>query len=137
MVAGMCCRCVQISESINFTYYNLLQINGQSYPTLCRIAIDYFACLASSVPCECLFSAGGEVATKRRSQLGEARFEKLVLMKSAWNNKIGNLAAWNATKVEEVDESIDSELIEYKDMLTADRDFEEWDKTVEDEFIIE
>jgi hypothetical protein len=131
MVAGMCCRCVQIL--INFTDYNLLQMNGERYPTLRRIAIDYLACQASSVPCERLFSAGGEVATKRRSQLGEARFEKLILMKSAWNNNIGNLAAWNSTKVEEVD---DSELLEYKDMLTADRDFEEWDKTVEDEIII-
>ena len=131
MVAGMCCRCVQIL--INITDYNLLQMNGERYPTLRRIAIDYLACQASSVPCECLFSAGGEVATKRRSQLGEARFEKLILMKSAWNNNIGNLAAWNSTKVEEVD---DSELLEYKDMLTADQDFEEWDKTVEDEIII-
>ena len=48
-------------------------------------------------------------------------------------NNIGNLAAWNSTKVEEVD---NSELLEYKDMLTVDRDFEEWDKTVEGEIII-
>ena len=131
MVAGMCCRCVQIL--INITDYNLLQMNGERYPTLRCIAIDYLACQASSVSCEHLFSARGEVATKWQSQLGEARFEKLILMKSAWNNNIGNLAAWNSTKVEEVD---NSEILEYKDMLTGDRDFEEWDKMVEDEIII-
>jgi hypothetical protein len=120
-----------------FTDYNLLQINGDLYPTLRRIAIDYLPCQASSVPCERLFSAGGEVATKRRSRLGDARFEKLVMMKSAWHNNIGNIAAWNSAKVEEVDETIDSEFIEYEDMLTADRDFEEWDKMVEDEFALD
>jgi hypothetical protein len=87
------------------------------------------------VPCERLFSAGGEVASKRRAQLGEARFEKLVMMKSAWKNNIGNLAAGNSGKVEEVDESINNELIEYEDMLTADRDLEDWEKMVEDEVI--
>jgi len=101
------------------------------------MAIDYLACQALSVPCERLFSAGSEVATKRRAQLGEARFEKLVMMKSAWHNNIGNIAAWNSMKVEEVDENIDSELIEYEDMLNADRVFEEWDKTVEDEFVLD
>jgi hypothetical protein len=118
-----------------------LQTNGELYPTLRRIAIDYLACQASSVPCERLFSSGGEVATKRRSQLGDARFEQLVMMKSAWMN-VGNLAAWNSTKVEEVDEGSDagSEMIEYEDMLTADRDHEEWDKMVDgtgaDELIV-
>ena len=116
----------------------ILQTNGEVYPTLRHIAIDYLACQASSVPCECLLSSGGEVATKRRAQLGNERFEQLVMMKSAWMKDIGNLAAWNLAEVEEVDE--ENEMIEYEDMLTADRDHEErdkmGDKTGTDELIV-
>ena len=125
----VCWHCVLIV--IDYTDYNLLQNNGASYPTLRHIALDYLPCLALSVPCERLFSAGGEVATKRRAQLGAARFEELQMMKFAWRNNIGDLAAWNSGQVEE----IDNEMREYEDMLVADRDFEEWDKSA-DEFVI-
>lgn len=125
MVASMY-RCTW--TLFNFADYNLLQNNGESYPTLRRIAIDYLACQASSVPCERLFSAGGEIATKRRSQLGEVRFEKLVMMKFRWRNNIGDLAAWNSTKVEEVEE--DHEMVEFEDRLTADQDDEDWNKSL-------
>jgi hypothetical protein len=54
------------------------------------------------------------------------------MMKFAWRNNIGNLAAWNSTQVDEVD----NEIKEYEDMLTADRDFEDWDKSA-DEFYLE
>jgi hypothetical protein len=99
-----------------------------------RIALDFLPCQASSVACERVFSAGGEVATKRRAQLGAARFEELQMMKFAWRNKIGSLAAWNSSEVEEIDD----ELRQYEDMLVADRDFDEWDKSeLADEFIVE
>jgi hypothetical protein len=132
MVAGLCRHCVLIL--IDYANYNLLQNNGDLYPTLRRIAIDYLACQASSVPCERLFSAGGEVATKRRAKLGAARFEELLMMKYAWRkNGTGDVAAQNSAVVEEIDEEAGSEIIEYKDMLAADRDCEEWDKSA-DEF---
>ena len=44
---------------------HLLQDNGATFPTLCCIALDFLPCQASSVACERLFLAGGEVATKR------------------------------------------------------------------------
>jgi hypothetical protein len=53
------------------------------------------------------------------------------MMKFAWRNNIGDLAAWNSAQVEEVD----NEMREYEDMLIEDRDFEEWDKSV-DELVI-
>lgn len=93
--------------------------------------IDYLPCQASLVPCECLFSAGGEVATKQQAQLGAAWFEELQMMKFAWRNNIRDLAAWNSAQVED----IDNEMREYEDMLIADQDFEKWDKSV-DELII-
>ena len=74
--------------------------------------------------------AGGEVATKRRAQLGAARFEELQMMKFAWRNNIRSLAALNSLQVEEVDE-----IREYENMLVADRDFEEWDKPVDKYFV--
>jgi hypothetical protein len=55
------------------------------------------------------------------------RFEELQMMKFAWRNNIGDLAAWNSAHVEE----IDNEIREYEDMLVSDRDFEEWDKSVD------
>jgi hypothetical protein len=76
------------------------------------------------VSCERLFSAGGEVATKRRSRLGAGRFEELQVMKFAWRKEIDDLAAWNSSQLEEIDD----EITQYKDMLVAEQDFDEWDK---------
>ena len=123
MVAGMCQCCTLIV--IDSTDYDFLQNNGELYPTLHRIALNYLPCQASSVPCKHLFSAGGEIATKRQAQLGAEQFEELQMMKFAWRNNIGDLAAWNSAQVEQVD----NEMREYEDMLAADRDFEEWDKS--------
>ena len=66
--------------------------------------------------------------TKQRSQLGEVRFEKLVMMKFRWRNNFGDLAAWNSAKVEEVEE--DHEMVEFEDRLTADQDDEDWNKSL-------
>jgi hAT family C-terminal dimerisation region len=129
MVAGTC-RHMLVYYSMMLNNH-LLQDNGAVYPTLRRIALDFLPCQASSVPCERLFSAGGEVATKRRAQLGAARFEELQMMKFAWKKNIGNLAVWNSLQVEEVDD----EIRQYEDMLVADLDFEEWDKQVDEYFI--
>ena len=101
------------------------------YPTLRRIAIDYLACQASSVPCEWLFSGGGKVAMKWRAQLGAAWFEELQVLKFAWRNNVGDLATWNSVQVEDIDE-----MKEYRDLLVADVEQDEWDKT-EDEMIID
>ena len=48
-------------------------------------------------------------------------------MKFTWRNNIGSLAALNSSQIEEIDD----EIRQYKDMLVADQDFEEWDKLVE------
>lgn len=89
-----------------------------------RIALDYLPCQASSVPCERLFSGGGEIATKRRAQLGANQFEELQVMKFAWRNNIEDWAAWNSAAVEEVDE-IEKE---YGDFLVADEEQQAWDR---------
>jgi len=80
-------------------------------------------CPASSVPCERLFSGGGKIATKHHAQLGVARFEELQIMKFAWRNNIGDLAAWNSSQVEEIDDKFG----EYQDLLAADGEQVRWD----------
>jgi len=80
-------------------------------------------CPASSVSCKQLFSGGGEIATKRCAQLGVAHFKELQVMKFAWRNNIGDLAAWNSSQVEE----IDNKFGEYQDLLAADREQARWD----------
>jgi len=106
---------------------NCLQDNGHHFPTLRRIAIDYLACPASSVPCKRLFSAGGKIATKRHSQLGAVRFEELQVMKSMWKNNIADLAAWNSNQVEEIHD----EMGEYQDLLVTDGERAKWDVEVD------
>ncbi len=100
-----------------------LQNNGHHYPTLRCIAIDFLACPASSVPCERLFSGGGEIATKCRAQLGVTHFEELQVMKFAWRHNIGDLAARNSSQVKEIDD----EMGEYRDLLVADGEQARWD----------
>jgi hypothetical protein len=85
--------------------------------------LDFLPCQASSVACERLFSAGGEIATKRQAQLGAERFEELQLMKFAWRHKIDDHASYNSEQVEEIDDGIK----EYQDFLAADQELEEWD----------
>jgi hypothetical protein len=46
------------------------------------------------------------------------------MMKFAWRNDIGNLAAWNSSQIEDIED----EDGQYKDMLIADEDLNEWDK---------
>ena len=85
--------CIVELYIISIIISNSLQDNRHHYPTLCYIAINCLACLASSVPCKQLFSGGGEITTKCHSQLGVARFEELQVMKFAWRNNIRDLAA--------------------------------------------
>jgi hypothetical protein len=61
--------CSHVSDAI--------QDNGHRYLTLHRVALNFLPCQALSVPCEQLFSGGGEIVMKRRAQLGAAWFEEL------------------------------------------------------------
>jgi hypothetical protein len=86
------------------------------------------AIAASSVPCERLFSAGGETATDRRSRLGAERFEQLQVLKFAWRTSIVDQAAENSAIVEEV------VLEEFRELLRLDNEISEWEQS-EDEII--
>jgi hypothetical protein len=79
------------------------------------------------VPCERLFSAGKHVADDHRSRLGAEKFEKLQIMKSAWRNKITDLAALNSNFIE---------MHEFEELLDADNFNEELTKP-HDEFVFE
>jgi len=85
--------------------------------------LDFLPCQASSVACEQLFSAGGEIATKRHAQLGADCFEELLLMKFAWRNRVDDLASDNSIQVEEISDDVR----EYQDFLAADQELEKWD----------
>jgi hypothetical protein len=69
-----------------------------------------------------MFSGSKQIATDRRSRLGQTIFEKLVIMKSAWGPDICDMAAWNAEQVEDIDFTVD-----FKEMLADDVDCEAWD----------
>ena len=80
---------------------------------------------ATSVPCECLFSADGEVATDRWSCLGAEWFEQLQVLKYAWWCNIVNTVKRNSLDCEEV------HLDEYQELLTQDKELITWDKVDE------
>jgi hypothetical protein len=83
--AELCCylKDFPANVSANTDLIAWWQDNGSVYPTLWQIAIDYLPCQASSVPCEWLFSGGGEIAIKHHAQLGAEQFEELQVMKFA------------------------------------------------------
>lgn len=83
--------------------------------------MDVCAVAASSVPCERLFSAGGQTATDRRSRLGAERFEQLQILKFLWRGSIVDRAAGNSALTEEV------LLDEYVELFRLDAEISSWD----------
>ena len=73
-----------------------LQAHSKQYPTLAHITKDICAILVTSILCECLFSAGAEVATDRRSCLGAEWFEQLQVLKYMWWCNIVNTVKLNS-----------------------------------------
>ena len=109
------------------------QDHAALFPTLAQIALDILPCQASSVPCECLFSASKQTADLHRSSLGAKHFEELQIIKFAWRKKIVDNAEQNWARVEEV------QLGEYSEFLEAGKISAKWDKQLldADEFILD
>ena len=93
------------------------------YPTLARIAKDMCAIPATSVPCECLFSGGGEIATDKWSQLGADKFKYLQVLKHTWRSSISDRATTNSSTVESVD-IVEVHLEQFKELLVYDGEME-------------
>ena len=101
----------------------IVQKHADMYPTLARIAKDVCAIPATSVPCERLFSGGGEIATDRRSRLGADKFKYLQVLKHAWRSGISDRATTNSSTVESID--IDEvHLEQFKELLVYDGEME-------------
>ena len=98
--------------------YLLVQANSKVYPMLSRIVMDVCAIPASSVPCEHLFSTGGEIATDQHSCLGSEKFEQLQVLRHTWHCRIMDQANLNSGNVE-----IDME--EFQELLQQDVDLVE------------
>jgi hAT family C-terminal dimerisation region len=93
------------------------------YPTLGHIALDILPAQASSVPCKQLFSGTKQIAEDRRLRLGPIVFEELAIMNLAWGPELYDMAAWNASQVEEV--------MDFEELLTKDIDCLAWDKELD------
>ena len=87
--------------------------------------MDVLPAQASSVPCERLFWGRKQKATDRWASLGPTVFEELVITKSAWGPDLYDIAAWNESQVEEVDN------FDFKEQLLDDADCLTWDKDLE------
>ena len=72
---------------------------------LAKTALSVLAILASSIPCEHLFSTGKHITTDLCAHLGANWFEQLQVLKSAWKTDILDIAAWNSAMIEEVEAS--------------------------------
>jgi hypothetical protein len=82
---------------------------------------------ASSVPCERLFSGTKQIAIDRRASLGSVFFEEIVVTKSAWGPDLYDMAAWNASQVEE----LEGDLFDFEELLLDDTEGLAWDKDME------
>ena len=82
---------------------------------------------ASSVPCERLFSSTKQIAVDHWASLGSIYFEEIVITKSAWGPDLYDMAAWNASQVEEID------LFNFKELLLDDTAGLAWGKDMEDD----
>lgn len=63
------------------------KVNAVEYPTLSRMARDYFSVQASSVPSERVFSSGANLVTPKRCKLSPAIIEKTQFLKYSLSNK--------------------------------------------------
>src|SRR5713101_6115056 len=99
------------------------QNHAIEYPTLARIALDYLPSQASSVPCECLFSASKQTAVDRRAHLRHEKFEQLQILKFTWREDVSDLAALNDKHEDEdeVDLSV-FDALHYQDIAEAELD---------------
>ena len=81
--------------------------------------MDICAIPATSVPCECLFSMGGKIATDWHSHLGSDIFEQLQVLRHAWQNRIVDQANLNSANVDEIN------MEEFQELLQQDEDLVE------------
>lgn len=54
------------------------------YPRLSRVILKKFCVIATSVPCERIFSKGGQVVTERRNRLTAEKVSKLLFLNFNW-----------------------------------------------------
>lgn len=57
--------------------------NNLAYPNIAKLAKQYLACPCSSVPSERLFSAAGNIVSKKRASLSRDTADMLVCL-SSW-----------------------------------------------------
>lgn len=74
------------------------KLNGHRFPTLARMAQDYLAVPASSVPSEQIFSQAGDIITKKRNRMLDTSCSSLLLIKS-WM-KQPEIELWELEKLE-------------------------------------
>ncbi|KIM51825.1 hypothetical protein SCLCIDRAFT_142475 [Scleroderma citrinum Foug A] len=103
--------------------------HSNEYPTLACIAMDVCAIPATSIPCECLFSAGAKVAIDCRSRLGADKFEQLQMLKHTWHNNVVNTTRLNLSTMEE--EYLDG----FWELLKRDVELVEWDSANETDIL--
>lgn len=79
---------VHVKEINEFNILRYWKNNSQRFQKLSRMAKDFLATPASSVPSESVFSESSRVINKYRNNLGENLVESLVCLKSWIENKI-------------------------------------------------
>lgn len=61
--------------------------NQNSYPVLALMARDYLGVMASSVPCEQVFSHCGNIVTPERSRISDKMLEQTIFLKYIYRNR--------------------------------------------------
>ena len=69
--------------------------NEQSYPRVAKVARQYLSIPATSVPCESLFSAAGNIISPKRTLLCDRNLESMLVIQRNWKRcpRLCNLVA--------------------------------------------
>ncbi|KIM87798.1 hypothetical protein PILCRDRAFT_63202, partial [Piloderma croceum F 1598] len=87
-------------------------INGNTFPTLFAMAMDYLPIQASSVLCERIFLSSAETDTKRRNHISPLLMEALQMLKFYLKKERLNFTAgWTTTEKQMMDDNADEDLL--------------------------
>ncbi|KDQ07395.1 hypothetical protein BOTBODRAFT_94667, partial [Botryobasidium botryosum FD-172 SS1] len=77
--------------------------NRERYPLLFKMAMDYLPIMASSVPCERVFSASAQTDTARHSQISPALLGALQVLKFAFKKACLDFSVQYINHIEELE----------------------------------
>jgi len=89
------------------------EFNGDTFPTIFAMAMDYLPIQASAVPCERVFFSGAETDTKQRNHIHPDLMEALQMQKFLLKKeRLNFMDAWITAEKEMIEDDPDYDLLQ-------------------------